>query len=274
MPLFDGNLKIDKMFIFTSDTTNINDGVEIEVARIGTTPIFPDTVGAPVINGFTINNQDDVPIGGGTKTLTVTGTEGATFSLSVDVGSLDRTDFVIGSGLSEEYIWTFAPQANGDPSEVGTVTLAIAGTSILEEGTPTEYQVSQLAGTPLITPTASLSTSAGSTNQGSTVDYTKGYNGDATTFNLRITATGVSSVVWGGHITNGAGAGGPGTGDLAIPANGILNNIPVVSTTISVTLLARTLESFSGTRQQTVEITFPQTDIYEEVKASRSIPLS
>ena len=270
MPLFDGNTKIDRMVITNSAGTPI----EVDVARIGTTPIFPDTVGAPVIDGFTINNQDDVPIGGGTKTLTVTGTEGATFSLSVDVGSLDRTDFVIGSGLSEEYIWTFAPQANGDPSEVGTATLAIAGTSILEEGTPTEYQVSQLAGTPLITPTASLSTSSISTNPGSTVDYTKGYNGDATTFNLRLSATGVTGVVWGGHITNGAGAGGPGTGDLAIPANGVLNNIPVVSGTISVTLAAATAVSFSGTRQQIVRIIFPQTGVYETVEATRSITLN
>ena len=146
MPLFDGNTKIDRMVITNSAGTPI----EVDVARIGTTPIFPDTVGAPVIDGFTIDSTAVIPNTETTRILTVTGSDDATFNLSVNIGTLDSSDFVI-TGGSNSYVWTIPAQNNGAPIRSLTATISPTGISILEEGLVNTITLSQSAGTPLLT---------------------------------------------------------------------------------------------------------------------------
>ena len=143
MPLFDGNLKIDRIVI----TDNAGTPTEVDVARIGVNPVFPDTVGAPVIDGFSIDSTETIPNTGTTRTLTVTGSDDATFDLSVNAGTLDSSSFTITNG-SNSYVWTIPAQEMGASARNLEATLSASGITIIEDEVPTSLSVSQEAGVP------------------------------------------------------------------------------------------------------------------------------
>ena len=146
MPYYNGNTKIDRRVI--TDGNGVP--TEIDLIRIGATSVFPDSVGSPIINGFSISSTAVVPNTETLRTLTVSGTEGATFRIVVSIGSLDRSDFTIGSSETENYVWTIPGQETGDPVEMPTATIEAVGLSILEEGLVTSITLSQAAGTPFL----------------------------------------------------------------------------------------------------------------------------
>ncbi len=147
MPLFDGNLQIDRMVITDSSGTP----TEIDIARLGTTPVFPDSVGAPVIDTFTRTDSNGSIDAAGTETVTfsINGTEGATFSIAASGPA--QTSFAGGPatiGSTPSVItWTLPANTSGSTRSF-TATILGTGTTVLEDGLISSITVDQEAALP------------------------------------------------------------------------------------------------------------------------------
>ena len=138
MPLFDNNTKIESLRLGPT---------EIIEVRLGGTPIFPDSVGAPVINGFTSPYDAMNPISrnGGIATLTVSGVEGATFSVSVNITDVDDQTGIIPEGQTSTTVSFVIPSTANGNSVNHIATISAIGISILDENLTTSVIITQEA---------------------------------------------------------------------------------------------------------------------------------
>ena len=140
MPIFDHNTQIHQIYITNDADPPV--ATQIHVVRLGGQALFPDMLGAPIIETF-IQSATTVTSVGGNISLTITGTEGAEWSIAVSFGSLNRSSGTLGSTGTDTITWTIGGH---DGNQVNrTATISAQGTSILEEGLNATATVQQSA---------------------------------------------------------------------------------------------------------------------------------
>ena len=174
MPLYDGNDKIQSIFINAPQYADLNDPnseiigyalLEVGEIRTGSTPVFPDSVGQLNITGFEILNTDgseiagSIPKEGATLMYRVTGQPGAEFLVdAVSVGiSISSSIIEIPDNSTRTYEQTFTVLAQADGNGARQLLLRVLpiGATGLGEEVETPISVTQEAGTPL--PTLNMS---------------------------------------------------------------------------------------------------------------------
>ena len=171
MPIYDGNDKIDSIFVnipIYDETTElvVDSLVEVREIRLGNTPLFPDSVGQLNLNGFSVTNSDGSeftpPVdgtNGASLSYTVTGQPGATFlvdALSVGI-SISSSIITLDSTGTYSQGFTVIGQGQGAGSRQVTLRLLPTGSTGVEEGFETLINIPQAAGVPA----PSLNMSAG-----------------------------------------------------------------------------------------------------------------
>ena len=139
MPLFDRNTKIDRI-VLTNDS-NPPVATEIDVARLGTIAVFPDTVGAPIITGFTADSETVSNLGG-TIVLTIVGSEGSFFSINVDTSEINLTGSIPDGQISTTVDWVIDASMNSNILSHSASISALGG-SVLDENLETSIVVQQ-----------------------------------------------------------------------------------------------------------------------------------
>lgn len=153
MPLHDGNNKIlDSLTIAgaLNGTSGIKLGdVDVVQVRLGGTAIFPDTVGAPVIETFTspYDAMNLIARTGGTATLSITGIEGATFSVSISIADIDDATGTIPASGSTTVSFAIPGTTSGGAVN-HTATISATGVSILDPALVPTVTITQEAATP------------------------------------------------------------------------------------------------------------------------------
>ena len=140
MPFYDHNLKIGRMLI-TDDSGNPE---EIGIARLGTTPYFPDSVGDPIIDSFALAGGITTVANTGTSVeVQIDGSDGAEWSLSTDYGTLSASTGTIGTDPNPT--WTL-PHTESSSIETRSITVSSRDTTTLDEDLTTTISVQQNAG--------------------------------------------------------------------------------------------------------------------------------
>ncbi len=161
MPIYDGNDKINTIFVtipqydIATDSV-IDTTVEIREVRLGSTPLFPDSVGQITINSFEVFNADGsalTSVSGTANTslmYRVEGQPGATFlvdALSAGI-SISSSIITLDSSGSYEQGFTALAQSRGAGERSLVLRLLPTGSTGIEEELETLINISQAAGQP------------------------------------------------------------------------------------------------------------------------------